>query len=68
MDINDNWKIKYGIVFLIITIVIYGLFIILGMGDSHEVTHYIWLHLGFIPLDLLLLGLIIDDLLSKKEK
>lgn len=68
MDIKNNWKIKYGIIFLIITIIIYGLFIILGMGDSHEVTHYIWLHLGFIPLDLLLLGLIIEDLLSKKEK
>lgn len=67
MDIKINWKIKYGIIFLIATLIIYGSFSIF-YGDSHEVIHYIWLHLGFIPLDLLLLGLVIDELLSKKEK
>lgn len=67
MNIKNNWKINYGIVFLIATIIIYGSFIIF-YGDSHEVIHYIWLHLGFIPLDLLLLTLILDEVLSKKEK
>ncbi|MDO5850820.1 MAG: hypothetical protein Q4P14_06340 [Methanobacteriaceae archaeon] len=67
MNIKNNWKLKYGIIFLIATIIIYGAFI-LFYGDSHEVVHYIWLHLGFIPLDLLLLTLILDEVLSKKEK
>lgn len=67
MNIRNNWKIKYGILFLIATIIIYGAFIF-TYGDSHEVVHYIWLHLGFIPLDLLLLSLIFEEVLSKKEK
>lgn len=67
MNIKDNWKIKYGIIFFIATIFIYGLFVVV-YKDVHDVIHYVWLHLGFVPLDLLILGLIIDELLSKKEK
>lgn len=68
MEIKNNWKIRFGIIFIIASIIIYGSFILLGYGDSHEVIHYIWLHLGFIPLDLLLLSLVVEEILAKKEK
>ena len=62
-----SWKVKFSIVMIILVIIIYGSNYLV-LGDPEHIISYIWTHLGFIPLDILLVAFILDEIIEKKEK
>ena len=67
MDSHNRWKIKFSIIMIIAIIVIYGSNILI-LKDPEHVISYIWTHLGFIPVDILIVAFVLDEIISKKEK
>ena len=67
MDNHKRWKIKFSIIMVIAIIVIYGSNILI-LKDPEHVISYIWTHLGFIPVDILIVAFVLDEIISKKEK
>lgn len=62
-----NWKVKYGIIFLLASIIIY-LITAFIFHDEEEIISYILMHLGFIPIDILIVVFVIEGTIDKKEK
>ena len=62
-----SWKVKFSILMIILIIIIYGSNYLV-LGDAEHIISYIWTHLGFIPLDILLVAFILDEIIEKKEK
>lgn len=62
-----NWKIKFGILLIITSALLY-LFAYLALGEPHKVIFYIVIDLAFIPLDVLIVVLVIEGIIDKKEK
>ena len=67
MNDHKKWKIKFSIIMVIAIIVIYGSNILI-LKDPEHVISYIWTHLGFIPVDILIVAFVLDEIISKKEK
>ncbi len=67
MDNHKRWKIKFSIIMVIAIIIIYGSNILV-LKDPEHVISYIWTHLGFIPVDILIVAFVLDETISKKEK
>ena len=67
MNEHKKWKIKFSIIMVIAIIVIYGSNILV-LKDPEHVISYIWTHLGFIPVDILVVAFLLDEIISKKEK
>ncbi|WP_407421453.1 hypothetical protein [Methanobrevibacter sp.] len=67
MESHNRWKIKFSIIMIIAIIVIYGSNILI-LKDPEHVVSYIWTHLGFIPVDILIVAFVLDEIISKKEK
>lgn len=67
MNEHKRWKIKFSIIMVIAIIVIYGSNILV-LKDPEHVISYIWTHLGFIPVDILVVAFLLDEIISKKEK
>ncbi len=64
---KNNWKIRFAIVMFILAITIFlSKFLILG--DGEEIISYIWQHLGFIPVDILVVAFLLEEIMSRKEK
>lgn len=61
-----SWKFKFSILMIILIIIIYGSNILI-LKDPEHVISYIWTHLGFIPVDILLVAFLLDEIISKKE-
>lgn len=62
-----SWKMKFAIILIIATIVIYS-FNFYIFHNSEEILSYIMMHLGFIPIDILVVALVIDDIMARKER
>ncbi len=62
-----NWKITLAICAIIAIIAIYGSYYLIFHDISHMVDG-VWVHMGFIPIDILLVYLIIDEIIGRKEK
>ena len=62
-----SWKVKFSIVMIALIIIIYGSNYLI-LGDAEHIISYIWTHLGFIPVDILLVAFILDEIIEKKEK
>lgn len=62
-----SWKVKFSILMIILIIVIYGSNYLV-LGDAEHIISYVWTHLGFIPVDILLVAFILDEIIEKKEK
>ena len=62
-----SWKVKFSILMIILIIIIYGSNYLV-LGDAEHIISYIWTHLGFIPVDILLVAFILDEIIEKKEK
>ena len=62
-----NWKIKLGAILLLLSIGIYT-FAYFNFHASGEVIFYIILDLAFLPLDVLLVVIIVEGIMNKKEK
>ncbi|WP_405305245.1 hypothetical protein [Methanobrevibacter sp.] len=67
MDSHKKWKIKFSILMVILIIVIYGSNYLV-LGDPEHIISYIWTHLGFIPVDILVVAFILDEIIERKEK
>ena len=67
MESHNRWKIKFSIIMVIAIIVIYGSNRLI-LKDPEHVISYIWTHLGFIPVDILIVAFVLDEIISKKEK
>ena len=52
---------------VILIIVIYGSNYLV-LGDPEHIISYIWTHLGFIPVDILVVAFILDEIIERKEK
>lgn len=62
-----SWKIKFSIVMVLLIIIIYGSNYLV-LGDAEHIISYIWTHLGFIPVDILVVAFLLDEIIEKKEK
>lgn len=67
MDSHKQWKIKFSILMVILIIIIYGSNYLV-LGDAEHIISYIWTHLGFIPVDILIVAFLLDEIIEKKEK
>ena len=59
MDDHKKWKIKFSILMVILIIIIYGSNILV-LKDPEHVISYIWTHLCFIPVDILIVAFLLD--------
>ena len=62
-----SWKFKFAIVMLIIASIFFVSRIIV-LGDPEEVVAYLWKQIGFIPVNILIVALLLDGIMSKKER
>jgi len=62
-----SWKVKFSILMIVLIIVIYGSNYLV-LGDGEHIISYVWTHLGFIPVDILLVAFLLDEIIEKKEK
>ena len=62
-----SWKVKFSIVMVLLIIIIYGSNYLV-LGDGEHIISYVWTHLGFIPVDILLVAFLLDEIIEKKEK
>jgi hypothetical protein len=67
MDEHKRWKIKFSILMVVLIIVIYGSNYLV-LGDGEHIISYVWTHLGFIPVDILVVAFLLDEIIEKKEK
>ena len=67
MDEHKRWKIKFSILMVILIIIIYGSNYLV-LGNPEHIISYIWTHLGFIPVDILVVAFILDEIIERKEK
>lgn len=67
MDEHKRWKIKFSLLMVILIIIIYGSNYLV-LGDAEHIISYIWTHLGFIPVDILVVAFILDEIIERKEK
>lgn len=58
---------KFSIIMVLLIIIIYGSNYLV-LGDAEHIISYVWTHLGFIPVDILLVAFILDEIIEKKEK
>lgn len=67
MDEHKRWKIKFSILMIVLIIVIYGSNYLV-LGDAEHIISYVWTHLGFIPVDILVVAFLLDEIIERKEK
>ena len=67
MDSHKKWKIKFSILMIILIIIIYGSNYLV-LRDPEHIISYIWTHLGFIPVDILVVAFLLDEIIERKEK
>ena len=67
MDSHKKWKIKFSLLMVVLIIIIYGSNYLV-LGDAEHIISYIWTHLGFIPVDILIVAFILDEIIERKEK
>ena len=64
---NDrSWKIRFAIIMFALAIIIF-LARYLIFGDGEEIIAYLWKHIGFIPIDILIVGFLLEGIMGKKE-
>lgn len=67
MDSHKKWKIKFSILMVILIIIIYGSNYLV-LGDAEHIISYIWTHLGFIPVDILIVAFVLDEIIEKRKR
>lgn len=65
--VKMNWKIKLGAILIIASILLYG-FAYFFLNEPDKVIFYLIIDSAFVPIDILVVVLIIEGLISKKEK
>ena len=67
MEEHNKWKIKFSLIMVILIIIIYGSNYLV-LGDGEHIISYVWTHLGFIPVDILVVAFILEEIIERKEK
>ena len=67
MSKRMSWKVKFSIIMILLIIIIYGSNYLV-LGDAEHIISYVWTHLGFIPVDILLVAFLLDEIIERKEK
>ena len=67
MDSHKRWKIKFSLLMVVLIIIIYGSNYLV-LGDAEHIISYIWTHLGFIPVDILVVAFLLDEIIERKAK
>lgn len=62
-----NWKLKLAIILIIASAILYTI-AYFGFNEPDKVLFYIVIDLAFIPLDVLIVALVIEGIIEKKEK
>lgn len=62
-----NWKIKLGIILLLTSIIMYC-FAYFTLHEHEKVLFYLVIDLAFMPLDVLVVVLVVEGIINKKEK
>jgi len=62
-----NWRIPFGIFLLVLTVILHFVHYLI-FRDVHHVFIYFMGDIAFIPMEVLLVALIIDQVLKKREK
>ena len=66
MSKRMSWKVKFSIIMILLIIIIYGSNYLV-LGDAEHIISYVWTHLGFIPVDILV-AFLLDEIIERKEK
>ena len=61
-----SWKIRFAIIMFVLAVVIF-LARYLIFGDGEEIIAYLWKHIGFIPIDILIVAFLLEGIMGKKE-
>lgn len=67
MDEHEKWKIKFSLLMVVLIIIIYGSNYLV-LGDGEHIISYVWTHLGFIPVDILVVAFLLEGIIERKEK
>lgn len=67
MDEHEKWKIKFSLLMVVLIIIIYGSNYLV-LGDGEHIISYVWTHLGFIPVDILVAAFLLEGIIERKEK
>lgn len=62
----EKWKIKFGVILIISSIILYGITIAIFHGE--EAIFHFFVDIAFIPIEILVVTLILDSIINKKEK
>ncbi|WP_054835427.1 hypothetical protein [Methanobrevibacter arboriphilus] len=62
-----NWKIKLGIILLLTSIAMYC-FAFFALNEHEKVIFYLVIDFAFMPLDVLVVVLVVEGIINKKEK
>ncbi|MCF0226046.1 MAG: hypothetical protein HUK28_01750 [Methanobrevibacter sp.] len=62
-----NWKVKMGIVLLLVSFLIYA-FAFFFLNEPDKVIFYIVIDCAFIPIDVLIVVLVLESIIEKKKK
>ena len=61
-----SWKIRFAIIMFVLAVLIF-LARYLIFGDGEEIIAYLWKHIGFIPIDILIVAFLLEGIMGKKE-
>lgn len=67
MEFNFTWKVKLGLLLLVSSALIY-LFAFFYFHNINILIFYIVIDLAFVPLDILIVVLVVESVINKKEK
>ncbi len=63
----NDWKVKFGLILMVLAILFYTADYII-FKDAKSVLFYIGIDLAFIPVEILILVLVVESAINKKEK
>jgi hypothetical protein len=67
MDLKLSWEGRLGIFLILLSLIIYGIKYLI-IGDAENIFNYLFNSLGYLPLNVLLVTLILNRLLANRSK
>jgi hypothetical protein len=67
MEMKLSWETRLGIFLILLSLIIYGIKYLI-IGDAENIFNYLFNSLGYLPLNVLLVTLILNRLLANRSK
>lgn len=67
MEMKLSWEARLGIFLILLSVIIYGIKYLI-IGDAENIFNYLFNSLGYLPLNVLLVTLILNRLLANRSK